>query len=461
MACIKSYGGAEVVTGSCHLLKLKCKKSIMIDCGMFQGLEEKKNSKEFDFNPAEVDYIILTHTHLDHIGRVPKLIKEGFNGTIITTKATYDLSSVVLLDAVHLMEENYATLYKKALRRGEEKKIKKPLYKLKDVQKVYKLPFIEASYHKEIILDDNIKITFFNAGHILGSASVKVEFIEDNLTKSIVFSGDIGSSNDLIMPPLESIENTNYLYLESTYGDRNHQPIENTIKEFKKAIIKTLEKDGNVIIPSFAIERTQEILYILKNMYDNGELPKCKVFLDSPMAIKATNLYEFYKDELNEKVDKKEEVFEFEYLQFTAKKGDSAKINSINKRAIIIAGSGMCNGGRILHHFKHRLWDKKNSLIFVGYQAHGTLGREIVDGAEWINIYGENIKIESKIYTINGFSAHADQKEMIKWIKEFNSLDKIFLIHGEKDKQKLFKKEIKREFDKKVHIVKEAEKIGI
>ena len=464
MALMQSFGAAEVVTGSCHLLQLKSGLNIMIDCGMFQGKNEDKNSQKFDFDPKKIDILLITHAHLDHIGSIPKLVKEGFSGRIITLRSTMDLAQVVLFDSAHLMEEEYSTHFRKAQRQGKEKKVQKPLYTIEDVEAVYDLPIEYASYDEKIKIEKDIKITFRNAGHILDSATIEIDFIEDNQTKSIVFSGDLGNHNDMVMPSPTKIKKADTLYIESTYGDRNHKNINESEKEFKEVIQNTLLSRGSVIIPSFAIERTQEILCILKQMYDNGNLPKCKVFLDSPMAIRATNLYNLYHDELskccNDFLQRDGTIFEFPYVHYTLKPDESKKINE-EESCIIIAGSGMCTGGRILHHFKNRIWNPKNSVIFVGFQAYGTLGRKIVEGAKWIKLYHEKVKVNAKIYTINGFSAHADQKELLEWMEAFEELGNIYLIHGEKDKQKIFKKAIKEQLPNSVHIVKENETIYI
>ena len=267
------------------------------------------------------------------------------------------------------------------------------------------------------------------------------------------------------MPLPDIVKEADVLFIESTYGDRNHRGVEESDEEFKKVILDTFNNEGNVIIPSFAIERTQELLFLLKQMYKNGELPVCKVFLDSPMAIRATEIYKRYHEELSESCQEHLEgdgsVFDFPYLHYTPKREESMKINSEESRCIIIAGAGMCTGGRILQHFKHRLWNGKNALVFVGYQAEGTLGRRLVDGEDKIKIYGEEIIVKAKVHTINGFSAHADQNGLIEWMGKFDKLDKIFLIHGERDKQEIFQEEIEKRLHTKSHIVEYAEKIGI
>ncbi|QBZ82001.1 Ribonuclease [Hydrogenovibrio crunogenus] len=465
MTPIQSFGAAETVTGSCHLLQLKQGPQILIDCGMFQGYAEKRAYEDFGFDPKKIDVLLITHAHLDHVGRIPKLVKEGFKGRIISLRATIDIMEVILLDSAKIMHEDYKTAFKKAQRRGEEDKVTLPLYTLEDVQSVFDLDIQYAEYDQPIVINKDVKATFRNAGHILGSSTIQVDFKEEQQSKTIVFSGDLGNDEDVIMPPPESVQNADALYIESTYGDRNHRALEGSIQEFKEAVINTLMNQGNVLIPSFAVERSQEILLLLKQMYYDDELPPCKIFLDSPMAIRATDIYNQYHEELNETandfIKKDGSVFDFPPLEYTLKGSDSMKINDEESGCIIIAGSGMCSGGRILHHFKHRLWNARNSVIFVGYQAQGTLGRLMVDGAEEIRIYRETIKVRAKMYMINGFSAHADQGELLNWIGNFKKLDKVFLIHGERDKQEIFKTAIEERFHKTVHIVEYAEEVWI
>ncbi len=465
MAIITSYGAAEMVTGSAHLLKLENGMEILIDCGMFQGEDEDKNYEPLNFNPEEIDFLIITHAHLDHIGRIPLLKKSGFHKTIISTQATLDLGKVVLLDSAKLMREDYEIRYKKAQRRGTQNYVKKPLYTTDDVEDIYNLEMRYAEYDKSIEIGKDTYATFRNAGHILGSATVEIDFLENGINKKIVFSGDLGNKNDYVLPAPEIIKKADALYIESTYGDRNHKDLKETIAEFKDALLSTLARGGNVLIPSFAIERTQEILCLLKEMYRKKELPECSIFLDSPMAIKATNIYkeqyQLLSKTCNDMLEYNGSIFQFPYLKFAGSIEESKKINDVKSGAVIIAGSGMCTGGRILHHFKHRLWDEKNTLIFVGYQARGTLGRRIIDGAEWIKIYHEQIRVMAKIYMINGFSAHADQSEMIEWMKKFDQLAEIFLIHGEEEKQIIFKNAIKDSLNRRAHIVALRERIYV
>ncbi|MDQ1264485.1 MAG: metallo-beta-lactamase family protein [Campylobacterota bacterium] len=465
MASVTSYGAAQTVTGSCHLLKIG-PIQILIDCGMFQGNGGgEKNYEPFEFDPSEIDYLVITHAHLDHIGRVPKLIKEGFEGKIIATQPTHDIMRIMLLDSAKLLKEEYKTLRRKARRRGEEDKIKEPLYTEDHVKEIFQKEWILLNYFERHKLPKKIRLTFGNAGHIMGSAFVMIDYEEKNIKKRVVFSGDIGNRSRLIIDPLDNTEEGDALFVESTYGDRLHRPIKESIAEFKQTIIETLQRGGNVLIPSFALERTQEVLWLLRQMHTKGELPECRVFLDSPLAIKATKLYKKYPINLSDEVEYEalsdEDPFSFEWLEPTPKREQSLSINRVKRGAIIIAGSGMCNGGRIMHHLKHRLWNRLNTVMFVGYQVRGTLGRSIVEGENYVKIYGEDIVVKAQIATINGFSAHGDQSDMLEWIGNFKELKKLYLIHGEIEKIEAFSNAIKEKLNYEPVIIEHGKKVNL
>lgn len=461
---VQSFGGSEGVTGSCHLVKVD-KLNILVDCGMFQGLDEDNNYKGFDFDPSIIDYLLLTHSHIDHVGRIPLLVKNGFRGKIISTKPTYHISRIMLLDATNVMREEYKTQLKKALRKGTPHEVNPPLYDENDVFYAMEFFKILVDYDQPVNLSNNVKVIFRNAGHILGASYVEIYVNYGQSQKKVIFSGDLGTDNKLVIKPIEYPENGEVVFIESTYGNRNHRSFEDSLKEFKTAIIDSFKDGGNVIIPTFALERAQEILYILRMMYDSGELPKCKVFLDSPLAISATRLFlqfaDYFNGEAKKLLDQGHNPFIFPDVYFTTSVDESRKINDIESNAIILAGSGMCNGGRIKHHLKHNLWKENASIIFVGYQANGTLGREIVDGALKVKIYGEQIAVKAKVYTINGFSAHADQSGLVKFLKSCKDLQSVYLIHGEPHIMQEFREYINNQLNITPHIVKKGEYIYI
>lgn len=459
---VQSFGGVEGVTGSCHLVKVD-KLNILIDCGMFQGLDEDKNYEGFGFDPSVIDYLILTHAHIDHAGRIPLLVKNGFRGKIISTKPTYNIARIMLLDAANVMAEEYKTQFKKAMRRGTPDEVRPPLYDENDVFYAMEFFKIFLEYNEEYRLSPNVKIVLKNAGHILGAAYVEMYVNIDGKERKVIFSGDVGTENKLVIKPVEYPQDGQIVFIESTYGNRNHRPLEETIREFRQAIIESFKDGGNVIIPTFALERTQEILFVLRKMYDDGSLPNCKIFLDSPLAIAATKIFLQFPNQLNGEVsnmvNQGHNPFLFPNVHFTSSVEESRKINDIESGAIILAGSGMCNGGRVKHHLKHNLWREEASVIFVGYQAAGTLGRQIVDGAKKVKIYGEEIAVRAKIYTINGFSAHADQTGLLKFLRSTKDLESVYIIHGEPEIMREFKAKIKEELNVKSHIVERGEYI--
>ena len=420
------YGAARTVTGSCFMLEDKSR--ILVDCGMFQGSVEKRNFRPFPFDCESVDAVLLTHAHIDHIGLLPKLVKCGFSGEIYCTGATKVIAEHMLYDSAKIQEEEARTLTRKNLRKG--KPPVEPLYTEEDVKDCFKLKWkvIYPNREREV-LDYSVRAR--EAGHVLGSVFLEVEGEGGRIT----FSGDLGESPKLIIRDPEMPDKTDYLLVESTYGDRNHESLEKSIEELKEAINTTLTMGGNVVIPSFALERTQEVLYVIHKLYERGEIPDCPVFLDSPLAIDITEIFmrhrELYNREAYEE-SKRGNPFVVPGLKFTRSVDESKEINEVSG-AIIIAGSGMCTGGRIKHHLKHNLWRKESSVVFVGYQVKGTLGRRIVDGAKRVRIYGEEVAVKARIYTINGFSAHAGRDFLAKWATKANA-KKTFVVHGEFEK---------------------------
>lgn len=437
---ISFHGAAKDVTGSCFLLETKNTK-ILIDCGMFQGGSELSdlNNKPFGFNPRDINYLLLSHAHLDHCGRIPLLVRRGFRGEIITTSASRELVKLVLLDSARLHEEEIKRKHKLFKRHFKRKKSKKfsndILYGTQDV--LYALDFFgkNAMYEKPIKLSNDITATFIDAGHILGSASILLEVTEGERKTKVLFSGDIGNLNKPIVNDPALPPEVDIVVMETTYGDRDHRPIAESVKELYGAINDTFKRGGNVFIPTFALERAQELLFYFREGITQNKLSKhMQVFLDSPMAVSATEIYkrntEFYDYESLKLFKSKNDPFYFPNLHFTREAAESMAINSVKNNAIIMAGSGMCTGGRICHHLKHNLWREECSIIFVSFAVGGTLARKIIDGAKKVFIYGEEINVGAKIYTINGFSAHAGKNELLKWYKSCGNPKITFLAHG-------------------------------
>lgn len=447
MAYYSSHGAAGEVTGSCHLLEIGHIK-ILVDCGLFQGKEETYNYNEFGFDPKDINYLIVTHSHLDHIGRVPLLVKKGFKSKIISTKATFDLAKLMLKNAAGILKE------------------KRPiLYNYQDVEKTLDLFGTFLDYDQSIEIEENIKITFRNAGHILGSSSVKIDFIENQQDKSVVLTGDLGQDTRIITSKINFWEKANYIFIESTYGDRLHEKLDLSIEDFKSKIKNTLDNNGVVLLPSFALERTQEVLYILKQMSKEGLLKDVPVYLDSPLAIDITKTFlkykELFNDEIQEVFEKKENPFYFKELIETYTRDESIEINKKEGKKIIIAGSGMCEGGRIPFHISRYAHDSKNMILFIGYQVKGTLGEKILNNKSHIHIDNIDVNIKAQIDSINGFSAHADQSGLLQFLKDIKDIYCVYLIHGDTKRLQTFKTKISEELEDKVHIVKMKEKIYI
>ncbi|WIV11708.1 MBL fold metallo-hydrolase [Proteiniborus sp. MB09-C3] len=451
---IQFLGAARVVTGSCFLLTTE-KSKILIDCGLFQGSEnlEKLNYEEFQFNPAEIDYLILSHAHIDHSGRIPKLVKEGFEGQIICTKATSDLCEIMLLDSGHIQESDAKWENKKRNRAG--KPLVEPLYTAKDASTSLRY-FKPILYGQKINLNDEISIRFRDAGHILGSSIVELWIKEKEKTVKVVFSGDLGLPNKPILRDPEYIEEADYLIIESTYGNREHINVENRVERLTKIIDSTVLRGGTVVIPSFAVGRTQELIYELNKYYEYNKnieaFMRIPIYIDSPMAVSATKIFQENSDcfdaEAKKLILSGDNPFEFQNLHYIRSQEDSMRLNSYDFPKVIISASGMCNAGRIRHHIKYNLWKKSNSIVFVGYQAEGTLGRMLKDGIKSVKLLGDKIAVEAEIHSVEGFSGHTDQKGLIDWMRGFKKLPKnVFIVHGESESSLGLSQAIEKHFN--------------
>ncbi len=430
MAKLTFYGGVGTVTGANFLLATdNCK--ILVDCGLVQGSQqaENLNRSEFAYDPAEVDYLIVTHAHLDHVGRIPKLVKDGFKGQIISTPETKELAELILEDTVRILVSD-------AQREGIL-----PLYEVKDIAPALAL-WTTLSYHTKKELKDGVSIYLKDAGHILGSAMVEVSRGDPNKNgqvNKIVFTGDLGNSPSILLKDTEDITDANYILMESVYGDRNHEPKEERTKKLTEVIEDTVKYKRTLIIPAFSLERTQMILYEMNELFENGEIKtRVPVFLDSPLAIKITGVYEKYTEDFNDKaradIKSGDDIFNFPGLKFIVQGGESKMIEKTPNPKIIMAGSGMSTGGRVISHEKYYLDNPDAEILFVGYQAAGTLGRQLQDGAKKVTIYGEEKKVRAKIDSIAGYSSHKDSDHLVEFVgkaTESEKLKQVFCVMGE------------------------------
>ena len=437
------YGADRSVTGSCHMVECAGKR-ILIDCGMYQGSHEldEENSQPFGFGPASIDYVLLTHAHLDHCGRLPLLAKRGFHGEIITTAASRELARLVMLDAAHLQEEDARYRARIAARGSSAGHAIAPLYSVLDALNSFDHFGRIAAYDEPIEVADGVRATFIDAGHILGSASIYLQLTESSQQSTVLFSGDLGKYGGPLLGDPAKPPAVASVVMETTYGDRLHKPLGPSVEEFYDALTDTFRRGGNVVVPTFALERAQELLYFLSLAIDHGRLTRStQVFVDSPMAISATEIMRRHLDGLRPEIAKLirdgNDPFHFPGLHFTRESAESVAINNIHGGAVIMAGSGMCTGGRVRHHLQHNLGREDSSVVFVGYAAAGTLARHIIDGAKEVEIFGERIPVRARIYTINGFSAHADQADLLAWQKQTGA-KRTFLVHGEEETMRSF-----------------------
>jgi metallo-beta-lactamase family protein len=435
---ISFHGADRGVTGSCHLIECAGHR-VLIDCGLYQGGREldEENADDFGFDPTSIDFLLLTHAHLDHCGRIPLLSKRGFKGEIITTAASRELARLVMMDSAHLQEEEARYQARKKARHGQQHKTEL-LYSVLDALNSTEHFGRIAKYNQALELAPGLRATFLDAGHILGSACVYLELEEHGQRRKVLFSGDLGNVERPFLRSPATPPKADVVIMETTYGDRLHKALTPSVEEFYEAITDTFQRGGNVIVPTFALERAQELLFYLREGVEQGRLPRSiQVFLDSPMAISATEIFErhpeCYDSEVAELFREGRDPFHLPGLHFTRETAESIALNRIGGGAVILAGSGMCTGGRVRHHLKHNLWRKDSSVVFVGFAARGTLARQIIDGAKLVRVYGEEIPVRAKIHTINGFSAHADQAELLAWHQKIGSPERTFLVHGEEE----------------------------
>lgn len=449
---IQFCGATTGVTGSCHLITTENHR-VLLDCGQFQGgkAQDELNYEEFPFDPAEVGYLILSHAHIDHCGRIPLLVKRGFTGEIYCTDATADLLEVMLKDSGHIHEQEAEWKNRKNERAGRP--LVEPLYT--ELEAEASLKYVKPVLYDQLIeLNEEMRIVFNDAGHILGSGEIELWVEENDNVSKIVFSGDLGVMERPILRNPTIIKKADYVIMETTYGNRLHPENSMDVNNLISIIRETTKRGGNVVIPSFAVGRTQELIFELNKIYDSEtdprrqELMDVKVYIDSPMANAATDVFknnaQVFDEETKDYISKGDNPLEFENLKFTRSTEESQWLNIDRKPKVIISASGMCEAGRIRHHLKHNLWDARNSIIFVGYQAEGTLGRMLVEGAKEVTLFGEKIQVNAKIHNLEGFSGHADRDGLLAWLKGFQKQPKkIFLVHGEPEAKLDFARTVK------------------
>ncbi|HSN18980.1 MAG TPA: MBL fold metallo-hydrolase [Gammaproteobacteria bacterium] len=444
-ARVRFLGAAGEVTGSCHLVEWAGHR-ILLDCGLFQGspAQELRNHQAFPFDPASIDAVILSHAHLDHSGRLPSLVRQGFRGPIYAHAATRDLARIMLLDAAELARRDAESAAKHGRSRTPATE---PLYGPVDVERCLDR-FHALMYGKRAEVLPGLNCRLQDAGHILGAAITELWFEGDGEPRKLVFSGDLGSQQGFIMPPPVRIEDSDCVILESAYGDRRHRSAESTLAELGQIIAAARAAGGNILIPAFSVGRTQELLFVLGRHHEEWGLKDWVVFLDSPMAIEATAVYVHHAALLAPKAADlgRAAAFSFPGLHCTPTTGESIAINRVSGGAIIIAGSGMCSGGRILHHLKQRLSHRNTHLVFVGFQAAGTLGRRLVEGAREVTLWGESVPVAAQVHTVGGLSAHADQEALCHWYAGFKDRPRVAVVHGEPQASTALAAELRRRF---------------
>ena len=440
------FGAAKAVTGSCHCVEVNGKR-ILIDCGLQQGRDERDN-RVLDFAPGYIDYVIVTHAHIDHTGRIPLLVKQGFHGKIVTTRLTGQLMSIMLRDSAHIQESDAQWQNQKGRRAGRAPV--EPLYTIADAENAMEL--VETyEYGERVELFEGVRLRFADAGHLLGSACLELWLTEEGVTRKIVFSGDLGNVDQPIIRDPQYIDEADYVVMESTYGDRLHEPPESYTQALAQIIDETFEKGGNVIIPSFAVGRTQELLYFMREMKEEGMVrshPDFRVCVDSPLANEATRIYSGnlhgYLDEEAIEALKGGALFQFPGLTLTETSEESKALNLDTSSKVILSASGMCDAGRIRHHLKHNLWRKECTIVFVGYQAEGSLGRALLEGAKSVKLFGEEIAVNARIVNFKGLSSHADRDHLLAWAKHYAPKPRhIFVVHGEASVTEIFAQKLR------------------
>ena len=436
------YGADQCVTGSCHCLEVNGVR-ILVDCGLQQGQDELDN-QTLPFVPSQMDYVLVTHAHIDHSGRLPLLVKQGFQGTVLSTRLTGELLGIMLADSAHIQESDAEWENRKGERAGRE--LVEPLYTAEDVEHAMEL-LETCEYEETVDLCPGVKVTFTDAGHLLGSASITVTAEENGETRTIVFSGDIGNSDQPIIRDPKLLTKADYVVMESTYGNRNHEIVSDYAQSLADIIERTLRRGGNVIIPAFAVGRTQEVLYYIRELKEQGlvkSVPDFPVYLDSPLAKEATRIFSgdlrgYLDEEALRQVGDGKQLFSFPNLRLTEGADESRLLNTDKTPKVILSASGMCDAGRIRHHLKHNLWRPECTILFVGYQGEGTLGRSLLEGAKSVKLFGEEIAVQAELVNLPGLSSHADRDFLLQWVHSFTPRPRhVFVVHGDREIAPLF-----------------------
>lgn len=463
---IQFFGAALEVTGSMHLLTVSGKK-ILLDCGLFQGRRQEafeKNSS-FPFDPGMVDILVLSHAHIDHSGNIPQLVKQGFTGPIFCTHATQDLANIMLRDSAYIQEKDAEYVNKKHAKKNLPPI--KPLYVMQDAERCL-TQFVGLGYKRPFPILPNLQLTFLDAGHILGSAIVVLDIDENGKKQRLTFTGDLGRRNLPIIKDPVQVTETDLLITESTYGNRLHEPIENMKASVEKVVRETVQRGGKIIVPSFSVGRTQELVYYLHELANEGKLPEIPIFVDSPLSVNITEIFRIHTECFDEEtrelfLSNHQDPFGFYRLRYIRQVEDSKKLNTLNEPCMIISASGMCEAGRILHHLANNAGDPKNTILTVGFMAENTLGRRIVERQPVLKVYGEEIPLRAQVAEMHGFSAHADQNELMAYFKGMNQkrIREVFVVHGEPESANTLAELIRSEIAENVHVPKRGEKFQI
>jgi metallo-beta-lactamase family protein len=457
---LQFWGAAQTVTGSMHLLKVNG-YNILLDCGLYQGSRKEafERNRNFPFEPNEIDALIVSHAHIDHTGNIPTLVKNGYQGPIWATAATRDLCALMLPDSAHIQESDVRYVNKKRQRQG--KNLFEPLYTQADAIEALTL-FQSIAYNRSFAVVPGVKAHYREAGHVLGSASVSLDIEDEGQAKRLVFSGDIGRKHLPILRDPAPVERADCIIMESTYGQRTHEAPGQAMGALKEAVLEIQAKKGKLIVPAFAVGRTQELVYALHQLTDSGQIPAIDVYIDSPLAVNATSIFRLHPDVYDQETkdflaeSNSDDPFGFEGVTYVREASDSKALNDMAGPAIIISASGMCEAGRILHHLKHNISDPRNTILFVGYQAEQTLGRRILEGEPVVNIFGDPYPVQAKVMKINGYSAHADRNGLLNWLKaaqeRSDRLRQVFLVHGDLEASQALAEAIHEQQGLEVHI---------